>query len=167
MMIATLPALLLAMQAAGNAIAIGDCAAGRTSAVDRQVAAASLREGRSPEQAIVGRMTQNIQSCAAGAQAPADALTVAMARVAQIETGAELGRLGIDTRLVDRWFQRQSDARRTNLRISAQEGEAMARELIAGGVPAGPLNAHAAKVGNFVGTLIIIERVRRGLPATE
>ncbi len=166
-MIATLTALLLAIQPASNAITIGECAAGRTPAVDRQGVAGSLREGRSPEQALVGRMVQHVESCAAGAQAPVDALTVAMARVAQIEMGAELGRLGIDTRLVDRWFQRQGNARRTSLRITAQDGEAMGQELIAGGVPAGPLNAHPAKVGNYVGTLIIIERVRRGLPATE
>jgi len=89
----------------------------------------------------------------------------AMATVArQGLTGLLAGRQ-IDTVIIDRWFERQGEDMRTTPDIDQRRGEIIVNGLTEAGIPVDRLvGADGESVGNYVATLIILERVRLGLP---
>lgn len=155
-------------QSPGDLLEIGECAARRVPAADRSGVAEALRAGRAPDQDLMGRVMSYVRRCTPRSEETNPvALTSAVAQIARVETGALLGRSGINTGVVDRWFSRQSNARKTNLAVTTEQGEAFARELIAAGLPEAPVTANATLIGGYIGTLIVIERIRQGMPPTQ
>jgi hypothetical protein len=89
---------------------------------------------------------------------------LAFASIMGEQSRARLGRAGIDPRLVVAWF----DARSPEARVDPQITDAVSDELIAHLVAAGTsrnlIDAQADNIGALAASLMMIERVGRGLP---
>ncbi len=167
-MISTFAALLLAAQPGPALLAIGSCAAGRTSAADRQSVTTSLQDGSPPSAGLIERIGGHVVSCTpANGAASGDAMVAAATYISRDEMARQLSRAGVDPKLVDRWFARQSEAVKTGLELTEEQGEAWGRALIAEGAPETAVHANPQPLGSYIASLIVLERLGRGLPGTE
>lgn len=167
-MIVTFAAALLSMQSGAAPLATGSCAAERTAASDRQSMASALRQGTAPAPAVTNRIRDHLADCTpAGTEATNDALLAAVSYIGRDEIGRDLSSSGVDPQIIDRWFERQSDAIKINWKVTEAQGDEFGRQWIAAGAPAAAVEANAEKIGGYFATLVILERLRRGLPTPE
>lgn len=167
-MIWTFAFVMLAAQPGPAVLAIGSCAAERTTPVDRQNLTAVVQQAQSPTPALIERLRGNLASCTpANAAPPGDGTVAAITIIAHEVLGRNLAAGGLDPELIGRWFERQGDALKTNLQVTQEQGEALGRDLIAAGATEASVSANSGQIGGYLGTLIMIERLRRGLPPTQ
>jgi hypothetical protein len=162
-----LAASLLAVQPSPTALTVGTCAAAALSQTDRAHLSASVHEGSTPEAAVSDRLVAQLRRCAGG-QMPPEAVAGALAEATRTETRRELRDGGVDTALLERWFEGQSEAVRTDL--SAFQERLMTVEvdqLTAMGLSEATLTANAKQIGGYAAALIVIERLRRGMSGGE
>jgi hypothetical protein len=164
-MIFTLTAALLAVQSQATPVTVGACAAARTTAADRQNVSTNVQAGRAPDQPTFDRLRASIRGCSSGTP-HASSIPSAVAQVAQAEMRRDLTQRGVDTGIVDRWYAGQSDAIKTDSNVLQQQAEMVVRGLIDGGLPEAQLNPNAQLIGSYIGTLIVVERIRRGMSPT-
>ncbi len=142
-----------------------DCAWGAASAAEREAIADGMATGEAT--AVIDAAGMRLRECAirAGHDEATGPGFIALA-FSELARSALRGRLaaqGIDPALIESWFAAQDAATRIAIPDEAQ-GERVVLELNAAGVPMEALQQHAEMVGNYLATLIIPERVRRGLP---
>lgn len=167
-MILSIAAALFAAQPGAASLAIGSCAADRMSAADRQIVAAGVQQGGAPEPALVERMLRHVASCTpANGQASGDAVASAATLIVNAEIGRDLSRSGVDPKLVERFHAEQSDSVKIVQELTPAQEEALLRGLIARGAPEAAVFANPEKIGGYLGTLIVLERIRRGLSVSE
>lgn len=168
-MILTFAAALLAAQSPPQSLAIGSCVAERTSAADRQSAIATIQQGQETEPALAARLKEHVTRCTSAGEAEFGeaAASAAVGYMLRAESGGELSRNGIDLQLVDRWFARQSETIKINPALPREQLRALVEELIEAGVPVAALEAHRHELGVYIGSLIVLERLRRGLSLAQ
>jgi hypothetical protein len=158
--------LALALVQAPTAAELG-CVLATASESDRAGIDAGVRRGQIDE-AIVERVATQAHVCAErfGWDEPrGGAMTAAaMVTVARQALAADLAGRGIDPGIVDRWFAGQSEEMRTTYEIDDARGAAIVRGLALQGIPGDRLDSHGEMVGQYLGTLIVLERVRLRLP---
>lgn len=87
----------------------------------------------------------------------------AVTSVFQEEGTARLVAAGIDPERVTRWFRAQGDELRLDLAMSEAAGERLAEALIKEGVSPQVLEANGAAIGLLYSSLVLRERLDRGL----
>ncbi|MBX3561797.1 MAG: hypothetical protein KF780_08285 [Sphingomonas sp.] len=157
-------ALALAMQPVSPMAGL-DCAREVVSPAEREAMAdALLNRAPSP---FPEEMGLRLRAC--GERAGHDAGTgrafmmVAFTALAGEALRGRLAARNIDPAIVDAWYARQNGTTRIEYPDEAA-AERMLLELQAAGVPMAALDEHGTMLGNYLATLIIPERVARGLP---
>ncbi len=159
-----LAALGLAMQPASPGAGL-ECAREVTSAADREAMADALSDrAASPFPEEVGL---RLRACAERAGHNAETgrafMTVTFVTFAGEALRGRLAARSIDPDIVDTWYAGQNGATRIEYPDQAA-GERMVLDLAAAGVPMAALEEHGTMLGNYLATLIIPERIARGLP---
>lgn len=159
-----LAALGLAMQPA-SADAGLECARAAIGPAEREAMADALSSGgAAPFPEEVGL---RLRACGEGAGHDESTgrafMTVAFTTLAGEALRGRLAAREIDPAIVDAWYAGQDETTRIEYPDQAA-GERMVIELAAAGVPLAALEAHGTLLGNYLATLIIPERIGRGLP---
>jgi len=76
----------------------------------------------------------------------------------------ELANAGIETKVIDAWFGALSAPGRARVLDDSAGLERLAAKLEAAGTPADHLEANGELIGLYVGALVALERIERGLP---
>lgn len=157
-------ALALALQPASPDAGL-DCARAAVSPAEREAMADVLTAGSGePFPEAVGlRLRQCGESAGHDAGTGRAFMTVAFVTLAGEALRGRLAARGIDPAIVDAWHTGRDGAARIEYPDEAG-GERMVLDLAAAGVPMAALEQHATMLGNYLATLIIPERIGRGLP---
>lgn len=165
-MILTVVAAILAAQPTPDVLADGSCAANRLSAADRQSVLASV-QGQASSPDVITRLLGHVDSCNSDSAVFGEAFVATIAYVVRDAKGRDLRARGVDPQLIDDLFDRQDAASKINSQPSEEQGREWGRQLVAAGAPEAVIHTHSTLVGEYMSTLIIIERLRRGLPAGQ
>ncbi len=158
--------LALAMVQSTSPYAGLDCARQEVSQAEREAMADALSSGgdASPFTDEVGA---RLRTCAEGAGHDGDTgrafMALAFTTLAGEALRERLAARDIDPAIVDGWYAGQDETARIEY-PDAAASERMVLDLAAAGVSMEALEAHGAILGNYLATLIIPERIARGLP---
>lgn len=168
-MITTFAALLMSAAQPSSGSADLDCILNRlpVAARTRIATETEQRDGNLSEEAL-SPLVGAVQACSAQLgweQALAEGLTqLSVAVVLGEAAETRLGQAGISTQRIDQWFEAQNETVRTNPEMAASDTGRLVRTLMESGVPLEKVEAHGVQIGLYLGSLIMIERVERGLP---
>jgi len=159
-------ALLLASPAAAAPLEDATCLVGRLSPADVETIVGTTTAGGSTE--TLARLRGPLEACSAGnwsRDRQADAAAYAIGLVTRDTLRERLGASGVDAAALDRWFARQSDAFRTTAFVSMSDADmdAAFATLVGHEVSAEAMERNGRTIGGYVGALVIMERIGRGL----
>jgi hypothetical protein len=87
----------------------------------------------------------------------------ALATIARDRYAAMIAAAGVDSAVVQRWFASRSEGERIDPAFDDARGERVVAGLAEAGIPRARLDLHGALVGQYLATLIVLERLRLGL----
>ena len=163
---AAIAALLLASPAAATPHEDATCLVGRLTPADVEAIVGRTMAGNSNE--TVSRLAGPMEACSGGNWTPdrrANAAAYVIGLVTRRTLGERLGANGVEVAALDRWFARQSDAFRTTAFVSMSEAdlEAAFATMVGHEVTADAMERNGESIGGYVGALVIMERIGRGL----
>jgi hypothetical protein len=127
-----------------------------------------LEGGTGPSNAALKPLEQSVETCSTrNAWTQAHAASVGGLAVASLMGGAAeelLKEAGVPGDAIRKWLAAEPEAVQTRLEMAQSDAERLADALQAGGIAKEKVAAAGSAIGIYLGSLIVFERARRGLP---
>ena len=167
-MIAVYALALFAAAQASVGVEDAQCVLDNLSAAERSALSAAAQADGEPPAAVGAKLESLAVSCAESRgwtrESAGNSVALALSMAIVDDVAAALERGGVDPGIIDAWFERQPQERRTDHVFSDEDGARIVRDLEQAGVPLAVLAPQGERIGAYVAALVMIERIAHGLP---